>query len=97
MVVMEAVKQQSIQNRGDSLFFFRDQNGRELDLILEKDRRLTPIEIKSSATWNPEFARQILWFQALSSRSEKGLIVYSGDLAMEKEEYSVQPFRDVVF
>ncbi len=97
LVVMEAVKQ--ISNRGDEgdLYFFRDQNGREVDLILDHDRHLTPIEIKASFTWNPEFSRQILWFQELSPRAVRGKVVYAGDLRIETEAYTSEPFWDAVF
>jgi predicted AAA+ superfamily ATPase len=97
MIVMEAVKQIGSQGLEPSLYFYRDQNGREIDLILERDRKLIPIEIKSSQTWNPDFARQIPWFRQLTPRAEAGLVVYGGDSSIDSDGYSVRSFRDVDF
>jgi predicted AAA+ superfamily ATPase len=36
------------------LYFFRDHQKREIDLIIEKDGVLHPIEIKQTATPNPK-------------------------------------------
>lgn len=79
MVAMEAVKQESNRGEDVSLYFFRDQNGSDLDLILERDRKFTPIEIKCSTTWNTDFAKQIPWFQALAPRAGSGVEIYGGD------------------
>lgn len=94
LVVMDAVKQ--VANRGGDaeLYFFRDQNGREIDLIIDRDRKLTPIEIKASSTWNPEFARQVTWFQQLSDRAGRGIVVYSGENRIESEHYVACPFGE---
>lgn len=97
MVVMEAVKQIGSQGLEPALSFYRDQNGREIDLILERDRKLIPIEIKSSQTWNPDFARQIPWFRDLIPRAESGMVIYGGDQSLDSDGYRVRPFQDIEF
>jgi predicted AAA+ superfamily ATPase len=94
MAVMEAVKQ--LHNRGGDceLYFFRDQNGREVDLIVEHDRQLTPVEIKASRTWNADFAGQLAWFRKLSPRAGRGIVVYGGDKAVESDQYTAVSFQD---
>ena len=92
MVVMESVKQYCNRGEEPRLFFYRDQNGREIDLIAERDRELVPIEIKAAMTWHQDFAAAIHWFRALSSRSGRGIVVYAGDRRIESEEYDALPF-----
>lgn len=79
LVVMEAVKQYC--NRGETppLYFYRDQNGREVDLVIDRDRRLVPVEVKAAMTWTPEFAKGVEWFGGLSSRADRGFVVYAGE------------------
>jgi hypothetical protein len=96
MVVIEAVKQAHNLGEEPGLYFFRDQNGREIDLLVERDRRLRPIEIKASLTWNAEFAKQLRWFKALSPRAERGMVVYGGDLRIESEDYEAVPFQEAL-
>jgi len=94
VVVMEAVKQ--CLNRGEDppLYFYRDQNGREIDLILDRDRALVPIEIKASMTWTPEYSRAVRWFRALSPRAVPGMVVYAGDRRIDGDGYSAVPFGE---
>ena len=92
MVVMEALKQSSNRGEDSSLWFWRDQNGREIDLIIERNRNLTPIEIKASMTWNPEFASSLDWFRGLVPRAGKGIVVYGGNRKIESDTYDAQPF-----
>lgn len=75
LAVMDALKTQFNAGRDSSLYFWRDNKGREVDLILEKQRRLIPIEIKSAMTLNSDFARNIEWFQKAVPAAELGHIL----------------------
>jgi len=58
LLIMEVVK--SILNRGKQpqLYFFRDSRGNEVDLLVSSaGRSFTAIEIKSAATFQPEFSK----------------------------------------
>jgi hypothetical protein len=92
MVIMEAVKHYCNRGEEPQLYFYRDQNGREIDLIAERNRELVPIEIKAAMTWHPDFAAAIPWFRALAPRSGRGIVVYAGDRRIESEEYDALPF-----
>lgn len=50
MIVMEFLKEKLNRRGLFELYFFRDSNGNEADLVLDWGRRLTPIEIKQSRT-----------------------------------------------
>jgi predicted AAA+ superfamily ATPase len=80
MIVIEAVKTRTNLGLDPNLYFFRDSNKNEVDLIYKNGRDLFPIEIKSSMTWNNEFTRNIKRFQSISGHLGKGCVVYSGDL-----------------
>jgi len=56
LLIIETAK--IIRNRGaqPQLYFYRDNKGNEVDLLISSaDRMLTAIEIKSAATFHPEF------------------------------------------
>ena len=51
-----------------------------MDLIVRAGRSLTPIEIKSAATFTPDFTKGITRFQAtVGDRASAGAVVYTGD------------------
>lgn len=79
LVVMDLVK--NLYNRGRlaNLYFYRDSNGLEADLIYQKGRELWPIEIKSSATYRPELLKGLKRVQQLSTKMAKGTLIYAGE------------------
>jgi uncharacterized protein len=55
MVMMEALKFRLNRGLHDNLFFYRDSDGSEVDLVLEFPNGIYPIEIKSGATVNSDY------------------------------------------
>lgn len=74
----------NVYNNGklDNLYFFRDSNGLEADLLLQQGRQLMPIEIKSSSTYKPELLKGLKRIMELSPQMANAHLVYAGD-AME--------------
>jgi uncharacterized protein len=86
LVVVEVLKQRLNAGLSPSLFFYRDSNGNEVDLIIRTGRDLVPVEIKSAATFTEEFLKGIDRFRdAVGSRAVDGLLLYNG-----KERFSVR-------
>ena len=70
MVVIEALKAQ---------YYIRGKNGVEIDLVVEKTRRLHGIEIKSSKTPDDSFVVNMKKFSANVAPLESQSVIYSGD------------------
>lgn len=79
LVVMEVVKTLHNSGKQANLFFYRDSNGLEADLLLPKGRDLIPVEIKASTTYRPELLKGLTRVAALSSRMKTPTLVYAGD------------------
>jgi hypothetical protein len=61
---MEVVKNLLNCGRRPQLHFFRDSNGNEVDLLVSSaGRSFTAVEIKSAATFHPEFIKGIEVFR----------------------------------
>ena len=58
-VVTEALKQRYNQGKESNLYFYRDSNQNEIDLLLKRNTRLYGIEIKSSMTYNKDFEKAL--------------------------------------
>ena len=80
MVIVEAMKARLNSGNTPDLYFFRDQSGFEIDMLLAADRRLYPYEIKSARTWSPDFARNLKAFSERDDRIQNGTVIYAGDL-----------------
>ncbi len=79
LVVSESLKQQFNSGEEANMWFYRNSSGSiEVDLLLEKDGKLCPYEIKSSATYTPRMHGNLNEFATLATHIEKPLVIYSG-------------------
>jgi hypothetical protein len=83
MVISELYKARYNQSLDSNLFFFRDNNGNEVDVLFKKGHQLIPIEIKAASTFNPKFIKSIEYFKKISSGSDFGYVIYNGERSIE--------------
>ncbi len=80
LVIVEILK--GALNRGSrpEVYFFRDSHGWEVDLLIREKGVLVPVEIKSAATFSPDFLKEIEKFRALGlDRVAPGAVLYNGE------------------
>jgi hypothetical protein len=79
LVILEVLKDRLNAGLSPSLFFYRDTNGNEVDLIIKTGRNLVPVEIKSAATFTEEFLKGMLRFREVAgTRTSAGYLIYNG-------------------
>jgi predicted AAA+ superfamily ATPase len=79
MVVMELMKARINQGREPHLYFYRDSQKHEVDIIYKRGAELVAVEIKSSETFHHDFLKGLQYFQKLAGeRCRDGYLVYSG-------------------
>jgi len=79
MVVVELVKALWNRGRRDVLSFYRDSNGHEVDVVLERQRIPSVIEIKASRTFSPDFLRSARKFRELVPETAMVHVIYGGE------------------
>lgn len=93
LVVLEVMK--SLRNQGlrDPLYFFRDSNGLEVDLLLEYADGVQLIEIKASQTVAAPLFKNLRTVSALlGERVKSQHLVYGGDLRQARTDVDVLPY-----
>jgi uncharacterized protein len=78
-IVVETLKY--FQNKGirPNMYFWRDQTGNEVDLLLDDGGVLYPMEIKSAQTFRPDFFKSLHFFSKISGCSAKNsYLIYGG-------------------
>lgn len=95
LVIMDILKTRYNLGLTGNMYYFRDHHGNEIDLIVESKRQLIPVEIKAAMTFNNKMTKGIDYFQKISTKSTKGLVIYSGDLEYESEKYQLCNFKNV--
>jgi predicted AAA+ superfamily ATPase len=94
LVVIEAVKARLNKGLDPNLFFYRDSNRNEVDLIYKRSSELVPIEIKSAKTLNKKFFKGINYFRNISPKAKEGYLVYAGELTPDIDSIKVRNFTN---
>ena len=99
-VVIEALKTRLNLGLEPNLYFFRNSNGLEIDLILLEQNKLKLFEIKSGKSLNDEFCRNIKNFSAkynedIVSDSTKGTVIYSGETYESYKDFGFYNFSNI--
>ena len=78
LLVIEVLKQRCNSGYYANLYFFRDSNGSEIDLLCKTSNGLVGIEIKAASTWHGKFAKQLVRFAANNHPLNQSWVVYNG-------------------
>jgi predicted AAA+ superfamily ATPase len=89
-VVMEALKDRFNQGENSPLYFYRDSEGNEVDLIMPIGRQLHAIEIKAGATVNPDYFKGLKRFDAHHPGTlRSGCVVFGGAPSQARSPWPV--------
>jgi predicted AAA+ superfamily ATPase len=94
MVVVEALKARMNAGEEAGLYYFRDQRGLEVDLLLSRARRLLPIEIKSGMTYDASFAKSLTAFCGFAPAATSPVVIYGGERKADTGGVRFRSFRD---
>ncbi len=78
LVVIELLKNRYNSGKTDNLYFWRNNAGNELDLILDNGPTLTPVEIKIGQTITKDYFKGLIYWNGLSN-TNAGYVVYAGE------------------
>ena len=96
-IVMEIIKHR--YNRGllNGVYFYRDSNKNEVDILLKEEGEITAIEVKSSMTYHTSFEDSLSklssWIKTLVKNK---LIVYTGDFENTASEIKLINYRHLM-
>ncbi|HJH60064.1 MAG TPA: ATP-binding protein [Bacteroidetes bacterium] len=97
MVINEFIK--SSYNRGEepSLTFWRDSTGNEVDLLQYVNGKQYAYEIKSGATFSPDFFKGISkWAKLSGASSDQCYVIYNGDKNMQTSSGGLIKWSDLI-
>lgn len=87
LVVMEVAKYLFNHDRKAQLFFYRDSDGNEIDLLIQDGGRFLPVEIKLGKTVHQDFFKAFGRFEsAMGADCAARLVVYGGDQAQKRSD-----------
>lgn len=76
-IIMEMLKKKFNMGANIQLYFWRDNKGVEVDLVVDMGKRLVPMEIKSAKTFQETYLHSINQWNGFSGNTG-GLLLYDG-------------------
>jgi predicted AAA+ superfamily ATPase len=96
LMIAEIAKHSYNQGMVPNLYFWRDQVGHEVDLIIDNGGVLTPIEIKAGKTISNSFFDNLTyWKQLAHSDPADGFLLYTGKDNQKRSNGTVLGWRSV--
>ena len=82
-IINELIKSRFNKAKPHNLYFWRDNTGHEIDVVIEKTNELFPIEIKSGQTITTDYFKGLNFWNKISSQSN-GAVIYGGKLYQKR-------------
>jgi predicted AAA+ superfamily ATPase len=79
LVILEILKNRYNRAKTSGLYFYRDGQGKEIDLLYKSGNKITGIEIKAAATWNSEFKKTLINFSEKNQKLDQACVIYNGE------------------
>ena len=96
MIVMEAIKHRYNMGLEGGVFFYRDSNQNEVDLLIKQGGELTAIEVKSSMTYSSSFEKALTQIEGwIKTPISTKAIVYSGDFENTSGNINLINYRHI--
>ncbi|NOY92690.1 MAG: ATP-binding protein [Deltaproteobacteria bacterium] len=99
-VVSELLKMAQHRGERPEAYFYRDQGGLQVDLLLRRPSHYLALEVKSAATVSDSFFRGLARFGQLAARGldhlpVRQVVVYGGDERQRRSGVEVVPWREL--
>ncbi|MEN8232757.1 MAG: DUF4143 domain-containing protein [Thermodesulfobacteriota bacterium] len=94
-IIAELVKSRFNQGEKADLFFWRDSNGNEVDIIAELSGRFVPLEIKSGKTLSPDSTRGLSKYMSLAGQDAiTPTLIYGGSDSYKKQGIRITSWKE---
>jgi hypothetical protein len=92
-VISEFIKNFYNRHREPDIFFWRDSNANEVDLLVDMGDKMLPVGVKSSQTFNNNLIKELVFWRELTGEPEhRGLLIYGGDKRIEFKGLTILPW-----
>jgi len=95
LVVSELMKNRLNQGQRPNLYYWRDNAGHEIDVVIDNGLEMIAAEAKSGSTITGDFFKGLAYWRELT-QTANGLVFYGGDEPQERSTgFKVEPWREL--
>lgn len=94
--VAELLKARTNQGKNSNIFFFRDNIGNEVDILLENGTSVKPVEIKLGTTINDDYFKGLRYYQKINKKNAvKPALIYGGNEDQLRGVFDVSSYKNI--
>lgn len=93
-IISEIKKSFHHQGKESPVYFWRDQHGHEVDVVIDQGHFLFSMEIKSGQTFQKQFLSSVQWLNKLQGQ-KRGACIYGGEKSFQINDISVYSWKDL--
>ena len=95
-IVMEVLKYRYNQGRAGGVYFYRDSNSNEVDILLKQGGEITAIEVKSAMTYSSSFEKSLKQIGSwIGTPVIKKIVVYTGEFENTAGDIKIVNYRNL--
>jgi len=95
-IVSEILKARLNEGKQSNLYYFRDNIGNEIDLILDYGNKIKPVEVKLGRTINSDFFKGLTYYKKLNTKNAaKGCVIYGGKDSSSRSKFDILTYKDI--
>jgi hypothetical protein len=96
MVILEIIKFRFNQGKDQNIYFYRDKNMNEVDILYRYGPSFIPLEIKSTQTYNKSLCRGLRYFKKiLPDQISESFLCYDGEFEDKINDIYVVNYKNV--
>lgn len=94
-VIAECTKQRLARGKRDGLYYWKDNKGMEVDLLVEDGEDIKAYEIKAGRTANTSYFKNLLYWDKLSGGKTKSTVIYGGDINQTTSNGILKSWKEI--
>ena len=94
LVIGEIIKAQANKGIRPDLYFFRDSNGSQVDLLIPRGSGFVAVEIKSAATYRQSLLKGLKRIEAIAPEVASRYLIYRGERRMFSNGIEALPYDE---
>ncbi len=96
-IIMEFYKQFLNKGQRGNMFYWRDNKGVEIDLLIENGSELSAYEIKAGKTLSVDYFKTLSYWSSLSKTAKENCyVIYGGDVSQHTKNGLLMSWRDMI-
>ena len=95
LVISDMLKTRHNMGFQGDLFFWRDNTGHEIDLIIERQDGIFPVEIQSGQTLLPDFFKGLNYWEKLNGNATGALIYGGGENQLRSKGIRIYSWKNI--